>query len=390
VSGTLVEETFEDPPTAPSSLTWLGERVADRYEIIRPLAKGAMGRVFVAIQHPLGRQVAVKVLELQGSIAPGDDYQQRFASEAATLAKLTHANTVRVIDFGTWRARPFLVMEYVPGKTLQEELAGRNCMDPEACVTMAAQVAGALGEAHSKGIVHRDLKPGNIVLGHVGGVDNVAKVIDFGLVALARTTPSEGNRIFGTPGYMAPEQIRGHAVDGRTDIYALGILMFRALTGRLPFRNKDRLMQMHAHLRKPPPLLEDVSDISVPPSVEWVIQTCLAKRPEDRFANAQELVAALEACLVTLRDPEWREARFALDDGHFEDPFSVDNHTPTHSVELEVAAPERRRASLPWARMAQVFAVAVLAGLIAGGVVVWGTARAPEAPVETTVSTTAP
>lgn len=382
-----MEENHEDSATAPSSLTWLGERVADRYEIIRPLAKGAMGRVFVAIQHPLGRQVAVKVLELQGSIAPGDDYAQRFASEASTLAKLTHNNTVRIVDFGTWRRRPFLVMEYVPGKTLQEELAGRRKMEPEACVTMAKQIAGALAEAHSKGIVHRDLKPGNIILGHVGGVDGVAKVIDFGLVALARTTPNEGNRIFGTPGYMAPEQIRGQAVDGRTDIYALGVLMFRALTGRVPFRHKDRLMQLHAHLRTPPPLLEDVADIQVPPSVEWVIQTCLAKRPEDRFANGHELVAALEACLVTLRDPEWRDAEFNLHSGHFEDPFSVESAGVEDSVVDEAVAVPQRRTRVPWTRMAQVFAVAVLAGLIAGGVVVWGTAKAPPPdPEPTTVA----
>ena len=264
------------------------------------------------------------------------------------------------------------------------ELAGRRRMDTEACVTMAKEIAGALAEAHGKGIVHRDLKPGNIILGHVGGVDGVAKVIDFGLVALARTTPAEGNRIFGTPGYMAPEQIRGHAVDGRTDIYALGVLMFRALTGRLPFRNKDRLMQMHAHLRTAPPLLEEVADIQVPPSVEWVVQTCLAKRPEDRFASAHELVLALEACLVTLRDPAWRDAKFELNAGHFEDPFSVETHPPEEAEVSEVVAPPVRRKKVPWVRMAQVFTVAVLAGLIAGGVVVWGTAKdAPPEPQST-------
>jgi serine/threonine-protein kinase len=382
--------TSPEGPAAASSLTWIGTRVAGRYEIRRPLAKGAMGRVFLAIQHPLGREVALKVLEVRDDMDQDGAYRERFVREAAALARLHHPNTVRIIDYGDWEGRLYLVMEYIEGPTLSALLEGQTRLDPERSIALMRQIAGSLAEAHEVGIIHRDLKPSNILVRDPGTRKEAAKVVDFGLVKQGGSDDelTQVGLLLGTPRYMAPEQIRGRDVDGRSDVYACGVLLFRMLTGVVPFDHKAVPTLLHAHLHDPPPSLETAAPgLNVPPAIAWTIQICLHKDPKDRFVDAWELVQALDACAVTLRDPAWRDAKLSLTNGRVVAPFTLsDRSGPTRSVAAVPAAPE----PTPW-RWGLLAGVAVTALVCAGllstaSLTAWWSlpSRSPSLPVQVT------
>ena len=314
----------------PSSLTWVGTRVADRYQVERQIAKGGMGRVFLATQEPLGRKVALKVLEARDEDVDPTAGEARFVKEAAALARLQHPNTVRIVDYGMWHGRLYLVMEHVDGQTLREVFKDRGVLPAGRVLSVAKQIAGSLGEAHQQGIVHRDLKPSNVLIMRRGRTEQ-AKVVDFGLVKeiSKHDEVTGGDQVLGTPRYMSPEQIRGDSVDGRADIYALGILMYRGLTGQVPFTQRQAAPLLHAHLREAPPAFADVDPaLDLPPAVEWLVQTCLAKEPEDRFADTRELTVALDAALTALRDPDLWHAVPTLEGGRTKVPFAMPTLTP--------------------------------------------------------------
>ena len=273
-----------------------GERTVKlaRYEIVRELGKGAMGVVYLAKDPLIGRLVALKTIRMR----PGDDdetkeFQQRFVREAQAAGILNHPSIVTVHDIGQDdpSGTSFIAMEYVEGNNLKEILAQGRPLSFDEIGDIIAQVADALDFAHSKGIVHRDVKPANIIL--VDG--NRAKITDFGIAKIA----SGGNltttgQFLGTPNYMAPEQIRGAPVDGRTDIFSLGICLYECLTRRKPFGGDSLTSISYKIVHEPFPPLHEINP-QIPDGYDDVVALALAKDPAKRYQRGREFASALRA-----------------------------------------------------------------------------------------------
>jgi len=299
----------------------VGEVIADKYEIRRLIARGGMGRVYEAIQHPLGRRVAIKVLQPQAATAEVlEDFKVRFMREAAAYARLTHSNTVTMFDYGSLPDEQntlFLVMEYVRGQTLKQLVREQGVLDAGQALAIAYQVALSLREAHRVGVVHRDLKPSNIMVKSHHSRHDTVKVLDFGLakildaeisgslsfaeelqdiVARGRQSVSHHGAVIGSPGYMAPEQIEGEAVDRRTDLYSLGVILYEMLSGTQPFKGLNSIETLMQHLNAEVPTLYEANpSVLVPDEVESLVRRCLEKQPDARFASADELLGAIRS-----------------------------------------------------------------------------------------------
>lgn len=293
--------TAEAPQPAPKSGDPLiGRTLGGRYRLLSLVARGGMGKVYRAEQQPLGRIVAVKVLDVDGQ--DQSDFEPRFFREAEVSSKLSHPNTVRVFDYGqTDDDVYYIVMEFVHGVTLKAIMKAEGPMPAARLVPIMRQICGSLGEAHASGVIHRDLKPSNILLTRHGEDRDFVKVLDFGLVKqLKEPADQETTRtgyILGSPMYMSPEQVRGKRVGPASDQYALGVIMYRALSGRPPFVRDSALSLLMSHVRHaPPPLSTANEEIEVNEAVESVVMTCLAKGSEERFGSMSELARALRAC----------------------------------------------------------------------------------------------
>lgn len=305
----------EAPPEADPVI---GTTIDGRYQVHSLLARGGMGKVYLAEQLNLGRVVALKLLGAAAVHEEASAAVRRFLAEASTLAKLTHPNTVRIFDYGVHKGCPWLVMEYVEGHSLKAALR-EGPMAPKQVVQIGIQIAQALQEAHRHDVIHRDLKPSNILLTTHGSNTNYVKVVDFGLVkqigADTEDITIEGI-IIGTPSYMAPEQILRRPNDARTDVFGLGVLMYRALTGTTPWPRGPAAEMLSQRLRDPPASLASTAPtLSIPPSLEWVLMRCMRTEPEDRFADAGEVVTALEAAGAALDDPTLWNMELKIDDG---------------------------------------------------------------------------
>ncbi len=264
----------------------------ERYRLLAELGQGGMGTVYSAHDNVLDRQVAVKVLTDAGL---GQQARARLLAEAKAAARLNHPNIVSVYDAGEAGGVPYVVMELVEGQSLHEQ----PVRDLDEILFIARQIAAALEHAHGQGIVHRDLKPENVSVSRgarAGTVDRV-KLMDFGLAhSLSSRAAVEGG-LLGTIFYLAPEQALGQQVDGRVDLYALGVMLYEMVTGRLPFAGDDPLTVLSQHLHAsvvPPRTLRP----DVPPALEAIILRLLAKEPGDRYPSAADLLAALEAVSV--------------------------------------------------------------------------------------------
>ncbi len=280
----------------------IGRTVAGRFRVQALVARGATGRVYRCEQLGLQRPIALKILDATGGDFDIDSARERFAQEATALARLTHENTVRVVDAGSWEGIDYLAMEYVAGQTLKQRLE-RGRLPPALALSVARQICASLAEAHGAGLVHRDLKPGNVLLTRKDDGSVGVKVVDFGLVKQlgAALDATLVGRIVGSPLYMAPEQIRGGTVDGRSDLYALGGVLFHMLTGRRPFTQDTTASVLMAHLMTAPPLLCDaMPDARLPPALDALVQRCLAKDPLQRFGAAGALDEALAHCAQIL------------------------------------------------------------------------------------------
>jgi len=278
--------------------TLIGRTINDRFEILNLIARGGMGRVYRAKQQPLGRMIALKVLDpRQTQTDENQDFQTRFFLEAATSAKLSHPNTVTVFDYGKTEDGVFYIaMELVEGKTLAKVISDSAPMEAPRAVHIAVQIARSLREAHGLGVVHRDLKPANVLITKHGDEDDFAKVLDFGLVKNVAddVEMTQAGVFMGSPKYMAPEQIQGGEVDGRTDVYALGCILYFMLVGRVPFDRENQVQILMAHCRDaPPPMIRD-DGVSIPQSLVQVTLRCLAKEKEQRFASMNDVIAAMK------------------------------------------------------------------------------------------------
>ena len=259
-----------------------------QYEITEVIGKGGMATVYRAYQPRLKRDVAVKVM--LSPLAADPTFRERFEREAQAIARLRHPNILSIHDYGeTQDKRLYLVMDYVQGGTLQERMATR--ISPDNAMETAIQVADALDYAHRQGIVHRDIKPSNILLTH----DGQPLLADFGL---AKPTHSEsrltgGGLMLGTPDYMAPEQIKGASVDGRIDIYALGVIIFEMLTGQHPYAGETSASVIVKHITEPIPPPSKVNP-AIHPALDEVVVKATAKAPHERYQRASEMVYALQ------------------------------------------------------------------------------------------------
>ena len=267
------------------------------YEILSPLGAGGMGEVYRANDSRLSREVAVKVLP--SHVSPTPEARQRFEREARTVSQLSHPHVCALYDVGREGDTEYLVMELLEGETLGHRLA-RGALPIDQAMRFGAEIASALQAAHRKGIVHRDLKPGNVMITKTG-----VKLLDFGLarafetpikageltraptVTVAKDLTAEGS-IVGTVPYMAPEQLRGEETDARTDVFALGAVLYEMSTGRRAFPGNDQATLISAILTFEPPPISEVRPVS-PPGLDLVVRTCIAKDPADRWQSAHDV-----------------------------------------------------------------------------------------------------
>lgn len=272
-----------------------------QFQILQKIGAGGMGAVYKASQPAMNRMVAVKILHPK--LANRKDLVSRFRREARAMSHLTHPNTVRVHLFGELEdGSLYIVMEYLEGRNLNQVVRREGPMGVERAIPILVQVCGALQEAHLQGIVHRDLKPENIFLSTNGGLKDYPKVLDFGLAKVTERELRPGSimltqegMVFGTPEFMSPEQAQGKVLDPRSDIYSLATILYETLTGKLPFHAKTPMEYIQLHVTTPPiPIGERVPGKSFHPGLQVVIAKALAKRPEERYASADEFAQALK------------------------------------------------------------------------------------------------
>ncbi|MCZ7683336.1 MAG: serine/threonine protein kinase [Sandaracinaceae bacterium] len=291
----------------PDDTSLIGRVIQGRFRIIDRIASGGMGAVYLAEQLPLGRKVALKVLEpAADNYSSKAQFQERFLLEAAAVAKLSHPNTIVLFDYGrTEDGRFFYAMELVEGVTLNKLIRDRRFVDPALAVHISAQICGSLREAHEAGLVHRDLKPGNIMLTRRGDDPQFVKVLDFGLVKVVGSDSqhelTRSGIVMGSPRYMAPEQVETRGVDHRADIYAFGTVLYHMLAGQPPFVYPGQFETLRAQVDEPPPPLEKTNPFcDAGPELRALLFQCLEKRPEARPQSMAEVSARLKACATEI------------------------------------------------------------------------------------------
>ncbi len=271
-----------------------------RYRLEASLGAGGMGVVYRATDLTMHRAVAVKLVRAVDGVALDEEVAGRFLREAKNTARIQHENIIEVYDLGRTDGDMFFVMELLEGESLSTMLRRQKRLAPQLTVHIARQMCAALHVAHSAGVIHRDLKPANVMLVRRGSDRNYVKVLDFGVSksysADQQTQLTHSGMLVGTLDYMAPEQIMARKVDGRTDIYSLGVVMYRMLTGHPPFRDVGVPALIHAHLNSLPKSMSE-SHPEIPVELDRVILRCLAKLPEQRYASMEDVSRALLAAV---------------------------------------------------------------------------------------------
>ena len=285
-----------------------GDIIADRYRVVAPIGRGAMGTVYRAEHVQISKVMAIKLLHRE--LQQNPENVARFHREAESASRLNHPNTVHVFDFGRTKSGSlYLVMEYVDGDDLAKVLDKDGPMPFGRVAYLCAQVAGSVEDAHAAGIVHRDLKPENIVISE-GRDGETAKVLDFGLAKLFEGTVeaqvTSSGTIVGTPYYMSPEQIQGQELDGRSDVYAIGAIMYECVVGKPPFEAPNPVGVLSKHLSEEPFRPSARSPLSVPAEADEIILRCLEKDPDRRYQTAEEVRQALIEYLATVGSGDWR------------------------------------------------------------------------------------
>jgi len=314
----------------------------ERYTAPQPIGHGGMGEIYRATDTSLGRAVAVKVLD--DRYARDQGARARFTREALAAARLSgNANIVTIYDVGEHDGRPFIVMEYLAGGSLEEKLRGRGAVPPRQALEWLEQAASALDAAHREGVVHRDVKPANLLLDR----NERVHVADFGIASAAGTDSlTQTGTVLGTASYLSPEQAQGERTTAASDLYSLAVVAFELFTGHRPFEAESVPAEAAAHVTAPVPSVGD-------PDLDRVFAKALAKRPADRYTSGAELVAALRAALESAAGP---------------------------TRILHVAPPQRSRRLLP-----VVAAALVIAGIAAAVALTRGGSKPKPAAIKTVV-----
>ena len=326
-----------------------------QYRVDTLIGVGGMAAVYRAEHHLTNQKVAVKVL--WQDLADNQAEVKRFTREARAASVLAHPNTVRVYDFGQDEETGaiYMVMEFLDGRKLSDELRDNPVLDPGRAVHIAAQICKALEEAHSKGLVHRDLKPDNIFLQDVSGEKDFVKVLDFGLAKFVKGTFERANLtktgyVVGSPEYMAPEQAIGSEVGPSVDIYALGVLMYEILTGDLPFDAETTAQVLRKHIMEQPQPMGELVDDDVPDALIEVVMRCLAKDPDDRPPSADalriQLLTAYDRRGRAMREAALRDSTQPIEDGDMAaaraifdtDEHERDDEPPTEPIVMAPGA----------------------------------------------------
>jgi eukaryotic-like serine/threonine-protein kinase len=274
----------------------LEQQVVDnRYRLVRRIGSGGMSVVYLAERVGIGKPIAIKFL--RSAFASLPDFVSRFEQEARACSRLNHLNCVSVIDFGVAFGSPYLVMEYVHGMLLNTMLS-RGMLRMDRSIPIARQILAGLRHAHARGVIHRDLKPGNVMLVEMTGAADFVKIMDFGTAQILTGDGPQHRKLgtdVGTPFYMSPEQASGQPTDARTDVYALGVMLFEMLTGERPFVADDPMRVLEMHLKSPIPSVRVLRpELGISPELEALLRKSLQKRAEDRYASAEEMDTALQ------------------------------------------------------------------------------------------------
>jgi serine/threonine-protein kinase len=337
-----------------------------RYEILGPLGQGGMGVVYKARDRSLDEVVAIKIL--RPDFAQDPRMADRFKSEIRLARRVRHRNVCAIHDYGEDQGLFYISMEYLEGVDLKHQLRERGALPAADAYEVAIQIAEGLQAVHEAGIIHRDLKTPNIMR-DAGGV---ARLMDFGIAKREGDgTRTATGHIVGTPEYMSPEQAQGHRVDFRSDIYALGIVVYEIFSGRVPFRGETPISTILKHLHDPPPLDPPEAE-SIPPAVRSVLRRCLEKNPADRFSSARDVAEAMRGA----RSPSRRQQ--PMPTSALEAPTL---ESPTLAVPAPPPAVKRRPALQPWLLVVPLIAVA-------GGALVVTRQMRREPPAEAVVPVT--
>lgn len=307
-----------------------GQKINDRYEIIKTIGEGGMANVYLAKDTILDRDVAIKVL--RGDLASDEKFVRRFQREALSASSLSHPNIVEIYDVGEDDGNYYIVMEYVPGKNLKQVLKKRGNLTVSEVIDIMLQITSAMGLAHDSLIIHRDLKPQNILMMDDGGV----KITDFGIaMALNATQLTQTNSAMGSVHYFPPEQASGKGSTLKSDVYSLGIMMYELLTGYLPFRGDNAVEIALKHLKEPIPSIRSEFP-NIPQSVENIIIKATAKNPKNRYNNANEMHEDLLTCLNKERLEE-PKIKLKYNEGISDDvAFEVDKENMDDSLVSQI------------------------------------------------------
>jgi eukaryotic-like serine/threonine-protein kinase len=290
----------------PEPVDRIGSLIDGRYKITEVMASGGMGAVFKAERVPIGKLVAIKFLH--ATFAGDSEFQARFERETRVMSKLNHPNCVSVLDFGAWEGSPYLVMDYVDGTTLRARL-DKGPIPALQALGMARQVLAGLAHAHKQEVFHRDVKPANIMISEEIGHGERVRILDFGLARLQGNVgrdATQTNMVVGTPNYMAPEQtVPGSMIDERTDLYAVGVVLFEMVVGERPFNSEDTLQLLGMHRAAPIPRLADrvKPGTEIPIGLQEIIDKAMAKSAKARYQTAIEFADAIDEVTAGKLDP---------------------------------------------------------------------------------------